>query len=224
MIKSLHYLTSITFGVALLLPLSVPLARANDSPWQLETWQTPYDYQSPSSVIQYTPLEKSSRKWRLCASYPHLKDAYWLSVNYGMVEEAKRLGVSLEVVEAGGYPNMARQISQVKECAKNADILVLGTVSFDGLTKTVLEIAKRIPVVAVVNDIADEGISAKTGEGVDELVEMIRRVLGVAGFGMTGTVCFTERQKRLLERLLGAKNVSQAESAITELLNGGVCI
>ncbi|MBT3558591.1 MAG: TMAO reductase system periplasmic protein TorT [Rhodospirillales bacterium] len=163
MIKSLHYLISITFGVALLLPLSVPLARANDSPWQLETWQTPYDYQSPSSVIQYAPLEKSSQKWRLCASYPHLKDAYWLSVNYGMVEEAKRLGVSLEVVEAGGYPNMARQISQVKECAKNADILILGTVSFGGLTKTVLEIAKQIPVVAVVNDIADEGISAKTG-------------------------------------------------------------
>jgi hypothetical protein len=37
-------------------------------------------------------------------------------------------------------------------------------------------------------------------------------------------VFFTERQKRLLEGLLRAKNVSQAESAITELLNGGVCI
>jgi tRNA modification GTPase len=67
-------------------------------------------------------------------------------------------------------------------------------------------------------------ISAKTGEGIDELVGKIRRVLGVAGFDLTNGVCFTERQKRLLEGLLRAKNVSEAESAITELLNGGVCI
>lgn len=67
-------------------------------------------------------------------------------------------------------------------------------------------------------------ISAKTGEGIDELVEKIRGVLGVAGFDLTKGVCFTERQKRLLEGLLRAKNVSEAESAITELLNGGVCI
>jgi len=138
-------------------------ASANNDLWMLETWQVPYDYQSKSSNIQYTPLEKASRKWRICTSYPHLKDAYWLSVNYGMVEESKRLGVSLEVAEAGGYPNVERQKLQITECAKNADILVLGSVSFDGLTETVLKIAEKIPVVAVVNDIADDGISAKTG-------------------------------------------------------------
>lgn len=159
--KSLLTQFTLTFVVTVIMPLKMLLA--NDISWLLETWATPYDYQSQSSVIHYTPLSSASKKWRLCASYPHLKDAYWLSVNYGMVEEAKRLGVSLEVVEAGGYPNIERQISQVLECSQDADILVLGTVSFNGLTDTVLEIAKRIPVVAVVNDIADAGISAKTG-------------------------------------------------------------
>lgn len=161
MTSSLNSLISTIFGLALLM-LSNQL-KADSDPWILQTWQTPYDYQSPSSIIHYIPLEKASRKWRLCASYPHLRDAYWLSVNYGMVEAAKRLGVSLEVVEAGGYPNMKRQIAQITECSKRADVLVLGTVSFDGLTKTVREISKHIPVVAVVNDIANEGISAKTG-------------------------------------------------------------
>lgn len=130
--------------------------------WRLETWETPFDFGSTSRVIDYQPLEKASRKWRICASYPHLKDSYWLSVNYGMVTEARRLGVALRVVEAGGYPNLARQIEQVRECALDADILALGTVSFEGLTETVLEISKRIPVVAIVNDIADPGISAKS--------------------------------------------------------------
>ncbi len=132
--------------------------------WELETWEVPFDYSSPSRPVRYEPLERATKRWRLCASYPHLKDSYWLSVNYGMVLEAERLGVALRVVEAGGYPNLARQIAQVKECtAREADILVVGTVSFEGLTPTILEIAERIPVTAVVNDIADPGISAKTG-------------------------------------------------------------
>ena len=139
-------------------------AGAEELVWELETWQVPFDYSSPARAVSYQPLERATKKWRICASYPHLKDSYWLSVNYGMVLEAERLGVALQVVEAGGYPNLARQIAQVTDCtASETDILVLGTVSFEGLTPTVLEIARRMPVTAVVNDIADPGISAKAG-------------------------------------------------------------
>jgi protein TorT len=139
-------------------------AGAQEPVWELETWEVPFDYSSPSRPVSYEPLERATKKWRICASYPHLKDSYWLSVNYGMVLEAERLGVALQVVEAGGYPNLARQITQVNDCtAGGTDILVVGTVSFEGLTPTVLEIAERMPVTAVVNDIADPGISAKIG-------------------------------------------------------------
>lgn len=132
--------------------------------WRLEIWGTPFDYESPSRIIEYRPIESASRPWLICASYPHLKDSYWLSVNYGMVEEARRLGVRLRLVEAGGYPNLDRQIAQVKECmADGADALALGTVSFEGMTPTVLELSRSIPVIGVVNDIADPGVSAKTG-------------------------------------------------------------
>ena len=149
---------------ALALPGLVPGAGAKELVWELETWQVPFDYSSPSRPVRYEPLERATKKWRICASYPHLKDSYWLSVNYGMVLEAERLGVALQVVEAGGYPNLDRQIAQVNDCAAGAtDILVLGTVSFEGMTPTVLEIAARMPVTAVVNDIADPGISAKAG-------------------------------------------------------------
>ncbi len=152
-------------GLAFLALSAQPAPSAEPPEWQLEVWSTPLDFQSPSEVIAYRPLTKAAKKWRICASYPHLKDSYWLSVNYGMVQEAKRLGISLRVVEAGGYPNLARQIEQIKACTAGgqADVLVVGTVSFEGLTPTILEIAEHIPVVAVVNDIADPGISAKTG-------------------------------------------------------------
>lgn len=154
-------------STALLLALALAFASApllGVETWRLQTWDTPFDFHSQSRFIDYAPLEKASRKWTVCASYPHLKDSYWMSVNYGMVEETRRLGVAFKLVEAGGYPNLERQRAQIRQCvASGADVLVVGTVSFKGLTETILEIARDIPVVAAVNDIANEGISAKAG-------------------------------------------------------------
>ena len=132
--------------------------------WQLNMWEPPFDYRKTPSVIRYEPLNRASRNWRLCVSYPHLKDPYWLSVNYGMAREAERLGVSFRLAEAGGYPNLANQARQIGNCvAEGADALILGTVSFAGLTGQVMKIAGKIPVIATVNDIDNRGISAKVG-------------------------------------------------------------
>ncbi|WP_299843314.1 TMAO reductase system periplasmic protein TorT [uncultured Roseovarius sp.] len=142
--------------------LAAPVHGLDD--WALERWLTPMDYASDTESIRYSRIESASQDWNLCVAYPHLKDAYWLSVNYGMVQEARRLGVSFRLVEAGGYPNIDRQIEQITECMREgADALVIGTVSYDGLTETLLEIAQGRPVIATVNDIASDGISAKSG-------------------------------------------------------------
>jgi periplasmic protein TorT len=134
-----------------------------EADWPVETWDPPLSYDGKSTQSLYRPLDHAQRPWRICASYPHLKDSYWLSVDYGMVEQARRLGVNLQVVEAGGYPNLERQRTQILACATQADALIVGTVSFDGLTPTIRQIAKKIPVIAAVNDIDSEGITAKTG-------------------------------------------------------------
>ena len=63
-------------------------------------------------------------------------------------------------------------------------------------------------------------ISAKTGAGVENLLEEIRQVCGVADFDLRTTVCFTSRQENLLTQLKNAKSKQQAVSIITELLNG----
>ncbi|MCP4235734.1 MAG: TMAO reductase system periplasmic protein TorT, partial [Aestuariibacter sp.] len=142
--------------------LAVTIAQAE--PWRLETWSTAFDYTSASRIIDYQPTAPASRAWHLCIAYPHLKDAYWLNVNYGMVQEAKRLGVAFTLVEAGGYPNLERQRQQVEQCAGGeTDALIVGTVSFRGLNDSITRIAKTMPVLATVNDIDDNGISAKSG-------------------------------------------------------------
>lgn len=130
--------------------------------WQLVARAVPFDDASAAMPIAYTALDAATRPWRFCVLYPHLKDAYWLSVNYGMVEEARRLGVAFDVFEAGGYPNLSRQIDQLKGCASDEfDAVILGTVSYAGLTAEVERIARKKPVIAAVNDIDDSGITAK---------------------------------------------------------------
>jgi len=133
--------------------------------WRLESWSVPFDYSSGSSFIRYQPTKPASRQWRLCISYPHLKDAYWFNVNYGMVQEAKRLGVAFTLVEAGGYLNLERQRQQIEQCTadESTDALIVGTVSFQGLNDSIARISKSMPVLATVNDIADIGITAKSG-------------------------------------------------------------
>lgn len=149
-----------------------------ESSWPVVVWQQPFNYQSPSKAINYKPFKQASKPWRLCIAYPHLKDAYWLNVNYGMVEEARRLGVEIQIVDAGGYPNLDRQIEQIETCAEQAnDALIIGPVSYENLTTTVEAIARKIPVLATVNDIADEGISAKSGVSWRQMGEMLGQYL-----------------------------------------------
>lgn len=142
--------------------LAVCALGANAETWELQVPSMPFDDESPAATVQYHPLDRAAKPWRLCVIYPHLKDAYWLSVNFGMVEEARRLGVSFDLYEAGGYPNLPRQIEQVEACGKRKmDALILGPVSYEGLTPSVLAISRLMPVIDAVNDMDDAGVTAK---------------------------------------------------------------
>jgi len=163
--------------LALLLLFVLPFCQA-ESNWPVVTWQQPFNYQSPSKAIHYHPISKASKPWRLCIAYPHLKDAYWLNVNYGMVEEARRLGIEIQIVDAGGYPNLQRQIEQIESCAdQDNDALIIGPVSYEDLTSSIEAIAQKMPVLATVNDIADQGISAKSGVSWQQMGEMLGQYL-----------------------------------------------
>src|SRR6516225_6331054 len=127
-------------------------------PFTVEEHDPPFDMNSPVKEVMYSPLEKADKKFNICVSFPHMKDAYWLAVDYGVSEEAKELGVTMHLVEAGGYTNLAKQISQIEDCvAGGAQAVVIGSISLDGLNKTVESIrAKNIPVIDVIN-----GMSSK---------------------------------------------------------------
>jgi protein TorT len=80
-------------------------------PFSVEEHNPPFDMASPVKDVMYSPLEKAEKKWNICVSFPHMKDAYWLAVDYGVSEEAKDLGVTIHLVEAGGYTNLSERCS-----------------------------------------------------------------------------------------------------------------
>ena len=139
-------------------------SHAIDKPLNLVSWQPSFDYGGMAHPVDYQVIEKASQPWQLCITFPHLKDPYWLSVNYGMVEEVKRLGIGMTLLEAGGYPQLATQISQLDHCAKQkSDAIIVGTVSFSGLSPSIRKISQTTPIIAAVNDIENIGIQAKAG-------------------------------------------------------------
>lgn len=108
-----------------------------------------------------TPV-KATREWKLCALYPNLKDAYWLSINYGMVKQARVSGVALKIFEAGGYQQLAMQREQLSHCRRwGADaILLSSSVSqFPALAESLGE----TPVIEVVNAVRDGGNRTRVG-------------------------------------------------------------
>ncbi len=101
-----------------------------------------------------------------CVLVPHFKDDYWLSVGFGLEQEAKQQGVDLLFFEAGGYGARTTQIGQLDACAtKGADAILIGAVTSDhpDLTKAIARVAKSVPVFGLVNELHTEALSGRIG-------------------------------------------------------------
>jgi periplasmic protein TorT len=133
-------------------------------PYPVEVWDPPFNAEGKTKLTDYTPLEKATKPWKICVSFPHMKDSYWLAADFGAVKEAEALGVGLQLVEAGGYTNLNTQISQIENCVSGgAQAVIIGAISYDGLNNLVKDIrAKGIPVIDTVNGISSPEVSAKS--------------------------------------------------------------
>ncbi len=131
--------------------------------WTVQTREPTFQFSKwRTSFIR--PLTSVSKPWRLCTVYPHIKDSYWLSVNYGMVDQAKKLGINLRVAEAGGYHRMEHQWQQVKDCLVwKPHALLLGTVAYSEIIDRLKAAGSSVPLFGLVNDLSKEGLVGRVG-------------------------------------------------------------
>jgi periplasmic protein TorT len=140
-----------------------------------------YDFDSGSQkVSEYSPLAKAAKPWNVCVLFPHMKDTFWVAVDYGIVEEAKRMGVNMTLYQAGGYENLPKQLSQFDDCmAGNFDAIIVGPISEAGLDKKFAEGVKAGKVIiSTVNPVAKATVTAKTTVDFTTMGEQTGTYLG----------------------------------------------
>ncbi|MBR0725516.1 TMAO reductase system periplasmic protein TorT [Bradyrhizobium manausense] len=116
--------------------------------------------------FEYTPLSaiaKAGKNWLICVSFPHMKDPFFLAANYGIVDEAKKLGVSVQTFDAGGYTELGKQISQIEDCvAGGADALIMVAIARDSMDNILTELKrKNIPVVDAINGVSSKDTAVR---------------------------------------------------------------
>jgi protein TorT len=124
-----------------------------------------------ASQVGYVPLSKAAKAWPLCVSFPHMKDPFFLAANYGMVEEAKRLGVSAQFLDAGGYTELKNQITQIENCvASGAKAVIMVGIAADGMNNLLTELKKKnIPVVDAYNGVNSKDTGVRVLDSPREL-------------------------------------------------------
>jgi len=169
--------------------LAPTAARAADDvkSFPVDVWEPPFNQQRQHVRREYVPLAHATKPWRVCASIPHLKDDYWLAVNFALIEEARRLGVQLDLFEAGGYENLQTQKQQISECVKGgANGLILGAISSEGLNDLIASYSSRsIPVVDLINGVSSRTVAARVGADFYDMGlaagEYLKRLTGADG-------------------------------------------
>jgi TMAO reductase system protein TorT len=84
-------------------------------------------------------------------SMPDLSESFWTSMAYGVDDEAKKLGVTVVKVNAGGDANVNQQISQIQDLIqRHVNAIVIGATNGDAVRPAVEQaIAAKIPVVGL---------------------------------------------------------------------------
>jgi periplasmic protein TorT len=152
--------------------------------WTIDAVKTepPFDLSQKTLVpTKYTSLSPSdvSKKWDICLLLPHTDNPFMVSVLYGGITEAKRLGIHLEAKSAGGYENVARQIDQVESCVtRGANAIILISVSRTGLNDAIAAAANRgVVVIDTINGVTSDKITARVVTSYGKIGETFGKYL-----------------------------------------------
>ncbi|WP_229217921.1 TMAO reductase system periplasmic protein TorT [Rugamonas apoptosis] len=111
----------------------------------------------------YPMTARASKHWRIAFLFPHLKDPYWVGCSYGVISEAHRLGVAVDILAADGYDDLPGQLRLTDQAiAAKYDAIVLSPI---GMTANNASIAKAraagIPVFELANDSRSDDLTIK---------------------------------------------------------------
>lgn len=138
---------------------------ATKKPWRPATSLT-----GPSVESWLVPT--ANKPYKIGVLVPHLQDSYWLAVNYALIKEAERLGVSLKIFSADGYSKGGVQKKQLTETMLQEKVngIILASIFYDKLDHFIAQIDKLgMPIVSMINDILSPDVKARVSVSYYEI-------------------------------------------------------
>jgi ABC-type sugar transport system substrate-binding protein len=105
------------------------------------------------------PPGPPKRPYKLGIVVPLFEDQYWVSMVYGEIAEAEKLGVTIEAVySAGGYANLPKQISQMEDLIqRKVDAILFSPNDYQGAAAVANQaVDAGIPVILAGNQCASD--------------------------------------------------------------------
>ena len=112
---------------------------------------------------RYSMVAHASKPWRIAYLFPHIKDPYWIGCSYGVISEAKRLGISVDIFPAEGYNDLVGQLRQMDEAiAAKYDAIMISPISLTANNPSIAKArALGIPVLELANDSTSDDLTIK---------------------------------------------------------------
>lgn len=111
----------------------------------------------------YAMAAPASKPWRIAFLFPHIKDPYWVGCSYGVISEARRLGVAVDIFPADGYNDLVGQLRAMDEAiSAGYDAIVISPLSLTANNASIAKArARGIPVFELANDSTSDDLTIK---------------------------------------------------------------
>ena len=111
----------------------------------------------------YAMAAPAKKQWRIAFLFPHIKDPYWVGCSFGVISEAKRLGIAVDIFPADGYNDLIGQLRMTDEAiAANYNAIVISPISLTANNSSIHQARLMgIPVFELANDSTSDDLTIK---------------------------------------------------------------
>jgi len=158
------------------------------------------------ALAEPTEAPLAEEKYTIGLSMPEIKGSFWISIYYGVTDEAAKLGMDVIAVEAGGFQNVDKQISQIEDLiTRGVDIILVGATSAEGVVPVLEEaIDAGIPVIGLSSLPATDKLVSKIGADHYTMGKMLAQC-GAEKLGGTGKVAMASGPSGVIWATLRSK-------------------
>lgn len=115
-------------------------------------------------ISEYTPPKKAKKQWKIGVVIPTLQDSYWKAAHYGLVQEAKRLGVKISIISSKDYTDLKGQNNLLEKMAKSqVDAIIFAPINSRLQNRVINSVVKthKKPLIGLINPIFSNFVKYK---------------------------------------------------------------